>query len=42
MRPLPLLALALLAATLAGCVVVPMRPLAYHPVVVRPYVYAVY
>ena len=31
-----------MAGTVAGCVVVPARPVAYHPVVVRPYAYVVY
>lgn len=31
-----------MAGTIAGCVVVPARPVAYHPVVVRPYAYVVY
>lgn len=30
------------AATLAGCVVVPARPVYYHPVRVHPYAYVVY
>jgi hypothetical protein len=42
MRTLMPIVLAVLAAALAGCVVVPARPMAYHPVVVRPYVFAVY
>jgi hypothetical protein len=39
--PMPIVG-AVLAAALAGCVVVPARPVGYHPVVVRPYVFAVY
>ncbi|MGH7066836.1 MAG: hypothetical protein ACREFP_12885 [Acetobacteraceae bacterium] len=30
------------AATLAGCVVVPARPVYYHPVRVHPYAYVVF
>ncbi|MGH7051951.1 MAG: hypothetical protein ACREE5_15115 [Acetobacteraceae bacterium] len=30
------------AATLAGCVVVPARPVYYRPVPVRPYAYVLY
>jgi hypothetical protein len=31
-----------MAATVGGCVVVPARPVAYHPIVVRPYAFVVY
>ena len=30
------------AVALSGCVVVPARPVAYHPIVIHPRVYAVY
>ena len=41
-RMLALLWVLGLAGTVAGCVVVPARPVVYHPVVVRPYAYVVY
>jgi hypothetical protein len=31
-----------MAAAVGGCVVVPARPVAYRPVVVRPYAFVVY